>query len=165
MTFRHGRRLRPVPAVLTGCLALACSATASPVAGSCVTVSAIDGVLLAAYPLAAADGAFALRYVHSVTRTPVEERYRVDGGTLTQTELRFAEHGPGMPTAAAAGEAWSREGDQFVVRMARPLEGIRARVDPAQSPRLDAGGAAVDLAQWGARPIVLAVLPGACPAP
>ncbi len=163
MTYRHGRRLRPVPAVLTGCLALACSATAAPVAGSCVTVSAIDGSLLAAYPLAA-DGDFALRYVHSVTRTPVEERYRVDGATLTQTELRFAEHGPGLPTAASSGEVWSREGDQFVVRMKRPLEGIRARVDPAQSPRLDAGAADVDLAQWGTRPIVLAARLGACPA-
>jgi len=162
---RHGRRLRPVPAVLAVLIALAGCAVAAPVAGSCVTVSAIDGSLLAAYPLAAADGRFALRYVHSVTRTPVEERYRVDGGAITQTELRFAEHGPGLPTAAAAGEVWSREGDQFVVRMTRPLDGIRARVDPAQSPRLDPGGADADLAQWGARPIVLAARQGACPAP
>lgn len=162
MTPRPGRRLRPA---LAGLVALAACAVAAPAAGSCVTVTAADGALLAALPLAAVDGVFALRYVHSVTRTPVEERYRVDGGAITQTELRFAEHGPGLPTVAAAGEVWSREGYQFVVRMTRPLDGIRARVDPAQSPRLDSGGAAVDLAQWGARPIVLAVLPGACPAP
>ncbi|MDH5286801.1 MAG: DUF1850 domain-containing protein [Betaproteobacteria bacterium] len=163
MTRPRGRRLRPVPAALSALLG--CVVVAASAAGSCLTVSAVDGTLLAAQPLAAGEAGFALRYVHSVTRTPVEERYRVDGAALVQTELRFAEHGPGLPTAAADGEAWSREGDQFVVRMTRPLDGIRARVDPAQSPRLATATSDVDLAQWGARPVVVGARPGACPAP
>jgi hypothetical protein len=163
VTVERGRRRLPVPAVLTALLALAGCAGAAWAAASCVTVSAIDGALLGAYPLDRAEDLIALTYVHSVTRTAVEERYRVDGATLTQTELRFSEHGPGLPTAAGAGEAWSREGSQFVLRMARPLEVIQARVDPAQSPRLAAGTADVDLAQWGVRPIRLAARGGACP--
>jgi len=162
VTRPRGRRLRPVPAALSAFLGCAVAASA---AGSCLTVSAVDGTLLAAHTLAADEGRFTLRYVHSVTRTPVEERYRVEGAALVQTELRFAEHGPGLPTAAADGEAWSREGNQFVVRMTRPFDGIRARVDPAQSPRLATATSDVDLAQWGARPVVVAARPGACPAP
>jgi hypothetical protein len=139
----------------------ACVASPSAVA-SCVTVHAADGALLGAYPVGPLDTSVALSYVHSVTRTPVHERYRLDGTTFVQTELRFQDHGPGLPAQPAAGESFAQEGDAFVLRMARPVDGIRARVDAAQSPRLAVGGTDVDLAQWGSRAIRLAALPGPC---
>ncbi len=132
---------------------------------ACVTVSAMpDGPALAAWNVRAGDE-IRIRYVHSVTLSPVEERYRVAAGMLEQTEIRFEEHGPGLPTEADAspGASWSHEGGQFVVRLDRRFEGIVARVDPGQAPRLDIASRTVDLAQWGRRALRLSATAGRCP--
>ncbi|HEX4885109.1 MAG TPA: DUF1850 domain-containing protein [Casimicrobiaceae bacterium] len=143
-------------------LAAACASLPAPDA-ACVTVAAVNGATLGAWPVAR-DAVLVLRYRHSVTLTPVEERYRVDGATLVQTELRFEEHGPGLATEADAGGSWSREGGQFVLRFERRFDEIVARVDAAQQPRLDIGGVAIDLAQWGRRAVRLAAHAGRCTA-
>ena len=121
-----------------------------------------DGAKLAQFE--APRGAFAITYVHSVTRTPVDERYRVDGAAIVETEIRFRQHGPGLPTEADAGGAWRREGDSYVVTMARRFEAIPMRVHADQSPRLKVEGdpRAFDLAQWGNRAIALSARPGPC---
>lgn len=151
---RRGRHAAARAVAVAVGAALACAAHGA--APPCVVVGAApEGGVLGAYPLDAGEPAFALRYTHSVTRTPVEERYRVDGEAIVQTQLRFVEHGPGLPTHADAGGTWTREDGQFVLRLARPLGSIAARVDPAQSPTLVAGAGVVDLAQWGRRPIHL----------
>jgi hypothetical protein len=102
--------------------------------------------------------------VHSVTRTPVDERYRADGPTIVQTSIRFEQHGPGLPTEADAGGAWRREDGRYVVTMDRRFASIAMRVAAAQSPRLAVDGdpRAVNLAQWGDRAIALSARPGAC---
>jgi hypothetical protein len=133
-----------------------------PAVAGCLTASAPRGDLLGAWPVDAASPVI-LRYRHSVTLTPVEERYRVDGATLVQTEIRFEEHGPGLPTEADAGGTWVRDGGQFVLRLDRRFAAIDARVDPAQQPRLTAGPWTVDLGQWGRRALRLAARPGSCP--
>jgi hypothetical protein len=101
-----------------------------------------------------------------VTRTPVEERYRLEGATLVQTEIRFSQHGPGLPTEADAGGTWRRDGDVFVVTMARTHDAIAMRVHRDQSPRLAVAGDphTVDLAQWGDRAIALTASAAPCPA-
>ncbi len=78
-----------------------------------------DGAPLARIALPAADPAFSVTYVHSVTRTPVVERYRADGDAIVQTEIRFVQHGPGLPTEADAGGAFTRRDGEFVVSMRR----------------------------------------------
>lgn len=129
-----------------------------------MTVSAgPGGERLAAWPVPPDDPTLRLRYRHSVTLSPVEERYEVAAGTLIQTQLRFSEHGPGLPTQADAGQSWTMEGGEFVLRLARPFDGITARVDPAQAPTISIGGRTIDLAQWGRRRIHLAARPGRCP--
>ncbi len=186
MTWRRGRRRAPVSAarvivrvplvaphrrvgrrrrLLAACAAIAAAACAMPLhAGGCVIVSAgTPGATLGAWPLPAEDAVLRLRYRHSVTLSPVEERYDVAGSTLVQTQIRFAEHGPGLPTQAEPGQAWSQEDGEFVLRLARPLDGIAARVDPAQQPTLAVGARTIDLAQWGRRAIHLTVRPGRCP--
>ena len=88
--------------------------TAEIAAAACVAIASHpDGAPLATYGLAAREPVFTVTYVHSVTLTPVEERYRIDGSTTVETVIRFEQHGPGLPTEADAGEQWTRRGDRF----------------------------------------------------
>jgi hypothetical protein len=133
--------------------ALASSLAAAMAQAACLSIVARpEGA-----PLARLDGvdAFAVSYVHSVTRTPVEERYRVEGATIRQAEIRFVEHGPGLPTEADEGHAFRRRDGRFVVTMDRRFEAIAMRVHADQSPRLATAGRDVDLAAWGNRSIAL----------
>jgi hypothetical protein len=143
--------------------ALATTAAHSVTAASClVLASHPDGKALA--QVEAARGSFTISYVHSVTRTPVVEHYRVDGATIVETELRFEQHGPGLPTEADAGGTWREEGGRFVVTMNRRFPAIAMRVHADQSPRLAVDGdrRAVNLAQWGNRALALSARAGAC---
>lgn len=136
-------------AVDAGCLALA---------------SHPDGRPLARVAFADAEPTFRIDYVHSVTLTPVDERYRVEGATIVQVELRFAQHGPGLPTEADAGGTWRRDGDVFVVTQARRFDAIAMRVHRDQKPRLTVARdpRPVDLAQWGDRAIALTASAAPC---
>lgn len=139
-------------------------------AGCLVLASHPEGGALARFDVGPAQAglpsAFTVTYLHSVTRTPVDERYRLEGATIVQTEIRFMQHGPGLPTEADAGGAWRRDGDLFVVSMARPHDAIAMRVHRDQSPRLTVAGdsRAIDLAQWGDRALVLRGQPQPCAA-
>ena len=119
-----------------GCLAIASYPDGEPLAQLAATV-------------------FEMSYVHSVTRTPVVERYRLEGGTIVQTELRFVEHGPGMPTEADPGQRFERDDKGYVVTLDRRFPMVVMRVDAARSPRLSSGGVTLDLAQWGNRALAL----------
>ncbi|MFO1311831.1 MAG: DUF1850 domain-containing protein [Burkholderiales bacterium] len=121
---------------------------------ACLALTAQDGAPLAR--IASGDGTFAITYMHSVTRTPVVERYRIEDGALVEVEMRFAQHGPGLPTEADAGHRITRDADGFVVTMARRFPSIVLRVHRDQSPTLSAGGREVDLAAWGNRAVTLA---------
>ena len=159
MTLRPGRARGRRLALLPG-LALAGSAHAACL----VLASHPDGATLARIAADRAPAGFTIAYVHSVTRTPVEERYRVDRGAIVETEIRFEQHGPGLPTEADAGGAWRREGARYVVTMERRFDAIPMRVHADQSPQLRVTGdaRAVDLAQWGNRALALTALPGTC---
>lgn len=102
---------------------------------------------------------FDIRYVHSVTRTPVVERYRIDGAILRETSIAFREHGPGLPTEADPGQSFERTAEGFVVTTDRAFDTIVMRVHAEQSPRLEAAGGAVDLSRWGNRAIALRAAP------
>ena len=157
MTCAPGIGLLLVPGV-----ALAAGAHAA-----CLTLASHpDGKPIAQVEAAGTSPAFTIRYIHSVTRTPVEERYRVDAASIVETEIRFRQHGPGLPTEADADGTWRRDGDTFVVTMHRRFDTIAMRVHADQSPRLAVEGDPrdVDLAQWGNRSLALAARPGACPA-
>ncbi|MFO1316788.1 MAG: DUF1850 domain-containing protein [Burkholderiales bacterium] len=134
--------------------------------GACLALAAQpEGRVIAQLGVPAADPAFTVTYVHSVTRTPVVERYVVDGGTIVQTEIRFAQHGPGLPTQPDAGGTFERRDGQFVMTMARRFPVVVMRVHADQQPRLAAGGTTTDLAAWGNRALALRAAPGPCPAP
>lgn len=132
-------------------------------AAACIALAAHpDGTPLA--EIAAADSMFAVTYVHSVTRTPVTERYRVDGATIVQTEIRFAQHGPGLPTQPDAGGTFEQRDGQLTMTLDRRFPAIVMRVNHAQSPRLAVDTRAFDLAAWGDRAIVVRAQAGPCAA-
>lgn len=136
---------------------------AAAVGPACLAIASHpDGTPLA--QAEAARGDFTISYVHSVTRTPVEERFRAEGAALVETEMRFRRHGPGLPTEADPGGTWRREGDTYVVTMDRHFGAIPIRVHADQRWRLTVDGdpRPVNLAQWGNRAIVLSARPGRC---
>ncbi|MFO1306249.1 MAG: DUF1850 domain-containing protein [Burkholderiales bacterium] len=152
--------VRPAAALLA---ALAPGLAAAAVDSACLSLAANPGgAVLAQVALPPGEPAFAIAYVHSVTRTPVVERYRVDGDAVVQTQILFAQHGPGLPTQADAGGTFERRDGQFVVTMARRLPDIVMRVHADQKPRLQAGTVTVDLAEWGNRSIALRASGGPC---
>jgi len=110
----------------------------------------------------AADG-FRIEYIHSVTRTPVVETYRVDADAFVQTGIRFSEHGPGLPTQSDEGGSFARIDDAFVMTMQRRFDTIAMRVHADQSPVLVAGDRSLQLAAWGNRSLAL-VRPPSCAA-
>jgi len=131
---------------------------------ACLSITAgHDATPLASVAVPAGQPSFAISYVHSVTQSPVEERYRIDGPTVVQTAILFSEHGPGLPTAADAGGRFGREGDRFIVTMRRPLDAIPMRVHRAQSPTLVVDGRTQDLAAWGNRALTLTAHVADCP--
>jgi hypothetical protein len=145
--------------VAAAVLLIATAAHGAPPAPACIAVIGYpEEQVLTSVPLPA-DRGFAITYVHSVTRTPVVETYRVDAGALVQTSIRFEQHGPGLPTAPGPGERWERRDGRFVVTMQRPLGDIRMRVHADQAPTLDAGGTPIPLSRWGNRALGLAPAP------
>ena len=133
---------------------------------ACLTLASHpDGTRLSLLALPADDTSFSITYTHSVTRTPVMERYHVSGNEIVETELHFEQHGPGLPTEADAGGTFTHSDGRFVVTMDRRFPAIVMQVHRDQSPRLTAGARSRDLAQWGNRALVLGVIPGPCAAP
>lgn len=134
--------------------------------GACLAVASHpEGERLSAVALPQDNPSFVVTYVHSVTRTPVEERYRVDDETIVETEIRFEEHGPGLPTEPDAGAQWTRRDGRYVVTVNRRFPRVVMRIDSSTHPTLAASARIVDLAQWGNRALVLEAVPEPCARP
>jgi GNAT superfamily N-acetyltransferase len=104
------------------------------------------------------DHDFALVYLHSVTLTPVESRYRLEIDGFRQVAELFAQHGPGLAAEPVAGEPpWRIEDGRFRVGLDRELPRIRLRVDPDYRNRLVTAEREIDLTQWGRRALELRV--------
>jgi hypothetical protein len=125
---------------------------------ACLTLASHpDGLRLATLALTAGDASFAITYFHSVTRTPVLERYELSGAEIVETELRFTQHGPGLPTEADAGGTLTVSDGGFVVTMNRRFPAFVMQVHADQTPRLVIGARVIDLAQWGNRALAQGV--------
>lgn len=112
----------------------------------------------------APDATFAVTYIHSVTRTPVIERYRIAGDVIVQTEIDFQQHGPGLPTEPDAGGTFTQREGAMVMTLARPFAEVVMRVHRDQSPRLLVDGRSIDLAAFGNRAVALHASAQSCAA-
>lgn len=134
-------------------------------AAGCVHVDAFpDGPSRALVAADAPDATFAVTYVHSVTRTPVIERYRIAGDAIVQTEIDFQQHGPGLPTEPDAGGTFTQRDGAMVMTLARAFDEVVMRVHRDQSPRLLVAGRSIDLAAFGNRAVALRASARACAA-
>jgi hypothetical protein len=124
-----------------------------------------DNAPLLRIPLPADDPSFRITYMHSVTRTPIIERYTISGSEIVQTEMRFEQYGPGLPTEADKGGTFAHGDAGLVVTMDRHFPTIALRVHRDQSPSLAAGTRSLDLAQWGNRALLLGVVAEPCGGP
>jgi len=129
---------------------------------ACVILAPPGGPPLAQVPIDDRDPVFRVTYMHSVTRTPVDDVYRVDHDRIIETEIRFVRHGPGLPTAPDEGGAFERRDGAFVVLGRRSFETIVMRVHRDQRPTLHFGARSVDLARWGNRALAMTAHAGAC---
>ena len=124
--------------------------------GTKIEIAALDAADGAVLAQAQAAG-FALHWRHSVTLTPVEARYALlPGGAIVQTEERFAAHGPGMAHDAPG---WRREGEMFVLPLARAVNRLVLRAAAEHENRLAIAGQTIDLTRWPGVPIDLVPLP------
>jgi hypothetical protein len=104
---------------------------------------------------------FALIYLHSVTLSPVESRYRLEADGFRQVAELFAQHGPGLAAEPVNGKrSWRIEDGRFRIALDQELPRIRLRVDPDYRNRLVTADRQVDLTQWGRG--VLELGPRAC---
>jgi len=163
---RSGRRTL-VPAAAAAILSSAPGGTLACQSGISVT-TVPEGRIVADIDVDGAkagdrDHDFALVYLHSVTLTPVEGRYRLGADGFRQVAELFAQHGPGLAAEPVAGEQqWRVEDGRFRVGMDRELPRIMLRVDPDYRNRLVTGDREIDLTQWGRR--VLELRARVCPA-
>ena len=73
------------------------------------------------------DDWFAVVFVHSVERTLVEERFKVEpDGSLLLFETRYSSYGAGLPSDAE--EGFAVEDGKFVLKLHRRFERIVLRV-------------------------------------
>ena len=139
--------------------------TAVSAHAACLILASPDGPPLARLRIDERDPVFRVTYVHSVTRTPVDEVYRVEDARIVEAEIRFVQHGPGLPTAPDAGGTFEHRDGKFVVTGHRTFETIVMRVHADQQPRLVAGATTLDLARWGNRALAMTAHSGSCAVP
>jgi len=101
---------------------------------------------------------FSLSFIHSVSKTPVTDSYKVDGGMIVQTAEIFQAHGAGLPsnTADAGVTGWRHDDGRFIIDMRRPMGPIRLRVQAAYRNTLHIDGANLPLASLGQQVLILA---------
>jgi hypothetical protein len=156
---RNGRRLL-TPAAVAAILACVCATAFACPSG--ITVTTVpEGRIVAEIDVDGGEAGhrdydFALVYLHSVTLTPVESRYRLSADGFRQVAELFAQHGPGLAAEpGTGGQTWGIEDGRFRIGLDRELPQIRLRVDPDYRNRLVTSDREIDLTQWGRRVLEL----------
>ena len=105
-----GLKLRLWPCLVLG---LSIIALAQVLLTPCLTLSA-EGRRLAMYEAGGAE--LTIDFIHSVQKTPVEEKLRVsaEGSELELTETRYHSFGVGLPFLESEGD-FRQEGNDFVI--------------------------------------------------
>lgn len=133
---------------VTGLLALLAILALEPAREPELVLTDAGGSTLATLPVR--DGRFDHVFIHSVHKTPVVERFRVEptGGAprLHLYELRYQSQGVGMPTDAEGG--FRLEGDTFVLTMDRTFDRLPLMVSPVEGHGLVIQGAFIPFVRY-----------------
>ncbi|WP_198174327.1 DUF1850 domain-containing protein [Mesorhizobium xinjiangense] len=123
----------------------------------CLTETRGTGREVARLPLGP-GATFRLSFIHSVSRTPVIDAYRVEGGEIVQTSEVFEAHGAGLPSIANDMDAtgWRHEDGRFILEMARHTGPIPLRIQARFKNTLHTAGTDLPLADLGHAALTLA---------
>lgn len=104
------------------------------------------------------DQSFDLSFIHSVSRTPVVDSYRVEDGEILQTREVFMAHGAGLPSIANDMDAtgWRHEDGHFILDMQRYTGPIPLRIQAQFKNTLSIDGTDLPLADLGHSALTLA---------
>jgi hypothetical protein len=131
----------------------------------CLTIRQYPGMaLLAAVPMTASD-IFSLSFIHSVTRTPVQDIYRIESGGICQTSEIFESHCAGLPYSDQETNAtrWKQQDGKFILHMERKIPRLVVRTDRNYKNRLHLPDRVIDLNQWEDQALLLDITPaGTC---
>lgn len=109
--------------------------------------------ILACYPLKRPD--FSLSFIHSVSLSPVTDRYQITGSDqdnlhILQTEEEFVTHGQGLPSLTNEPDAvyFEKKQDSFILHLNRPIPDLIVRLDTRFKNRLHLDHHIINLNQW-----------------
>jgi len=138
-------------AILAVLLALPSVARAEAIAGDLCIYRGYTDEELARFP-ADRTGRFSLSFLHSVSLTPVVDRYEIRPTGIHQTAEIFEAHGAGLPSFAGdVGETgWHSEDGKFVLEMDRQFHRIQLRIQREYLNALLIGNRNIVLADFGA---------------
>lgn len=100
------------------------------------------------------DNHFDLTFIHSVSLTPVIDKYIVvskDGEfSILQTAEHFFAHGQGLPSLVNEPDAYSFEtkNNEFILKLNREIHDLIVRTDSRFKNRLHTADDVVNLNQW-----------------
>ncbi|PIE65125.1 MAG: hypothetical protein CSA26_04600 [Desulfobacterales bacterium] len=152
----------PILGVLV-CLLAACT----PVQGSgttkptCLTVYRFPGGEKLAQVPTADQNLFFLSFIHSVSKTPVQDEYRVVNGMIVQVAEYFETHGAGLPSQLdePGVKRWEQRQGKFIVFMERPISRLIVRTDARYRNRLHSGTDTINLDQWPDQALEITIEP------
>lgn len=100
------------------------------------------------------DAQFELSFIHSVSLTPVIDKYQIletyNGFKIRQTEEVFLAHGQGLPSLTQEPDALSFEliNGSFVLKMNREISNLIVRTDARFENKLRTGSKNINLNKW-----------------
>ncbi|RVV98399.1 DUF1850 domain-containing protein [Mesobaculum littorinae] len=123
----------------------------------CLTQTRGTGAEVARYPLGPA-AEFRLSFIHSVSRTPVTDHYRVEAGRIIQTSEVFEAHGAGLPSIAddVGATGWRHEDGKFILDLDRETGPIPMRIQAQFKNTLHIADRDLPLADLGQAALTLA---------
>ena len=142
--------MRALPPLLI-CFALAAAALSAVPFRLALTVAAAErGDILFAAPVLPGD-TFDIRFIHSVHRTPVEERYIIgDRREIVLTGVVYESYGVGNPSGPEPGQRFRlTDGKYEITGIDRRLPEIRLRIgQKVAGHTLTIGGRTMPFAAW-----------------
>ncbi|WP_309118581.1 DUF1850 domain-containing protein [Paenibacillus sp.] len=143
-------RRKRIAALLVAAVGLAGAALFAPTRLALTATLEPEGGLMLAVPVRAADP-FEIRFIHSVHRTPVIERYRVGKDrSLVLEQVVYESYGIGNPSSPEPGERFRMEDGKFVIdRMDRRFRVLRLRIGrEVANHELTVAGRTYPHAEW-----------------
>ena len=104
------------------------------------------GNILESYPMEE-GGEFSVRFKHSVNKSPVEDRYRIENGEIVVYETVYYNFGAGVQTELEEGQVltYGEDGSMIISGFDKPIAELSYNVSPVYDHILRVNGEEVSL--------------------